>query len=185
VGVKIYTGGGDEGQTSLFGGGRVSKDHLRVEAYGTIDELNACLGAATAAGLPAALRPLVTRLQEELFELGADLATPADSAAREERVVRLDADTVSRLEEDIDRLEEELPALRTFILPGGSSAGALLHLARTVARRAERRLVELARREAVSHQAIPYLNRLSDLLFVLARTTNRADKAPELPWKPR
>ncbi len=184
-GVRIYTGGGDGGDTSLFGGGRVPKDDLRVEAYGAVDELNACLGAVVAVQITEPLRELVVRLQEELFELGADLATPPDTSARADRVVRLGEDAVKGLEAEIDRLDAQLPPLTTFILPGGSPAGAHLHLARTVARRAERRLVELARTETVSEHAIPYLNRLSDLLFVLARAANRAANAPEHLWTPQ
>jgi len=183
--VKIYTRTGDGGETGLFGGGRVGKDDPRVEAYGAVDELNACLGLARAAGLPPALDALAARLQEELFVLGADLATPPGGGARPDKVVRLPGDAAASLEPEIDRCEEGLDPLRTFILPGGSPAGAALHLARTVCRRAERRLVHLTAKESVSAAAVPYLNRLSDLLFVMARAANaRAGKA-EQPWMPR
>ncbi|MHC4938920.1 MAG: cob(I)yrinic acid a,c-diamide adenosyltransferase [Planctomycetota bacterium] len=180
--MKIYTRTGDSGETGLFGGGRVAKDALRVEAYGAVDELNAAIGLARAAGLPEALDAVVGRLQSELFDLGADLATPPGTSAREEKVVRVTPEQVARLEEDIDACEEGLPPLDAFILPGGGPAGAGLHLARTICRRAERRTVELARSETVSPQVVPYLNRLSDLLFVLARAANAADGRPEQKW---
>jgi cob(I)alamin adenosyltransferase len=182
--VKIYTRTGDDGETGLFGGGRVAKDALRVEAYGAVDELNAVLGMARASGLPDALEAIGGRLQEELFVLGADLATPLHSAARGDAVVRITPEQVTRLEQDIDATDEDLPALDSFILPGGSPAGALVHLARTTCRRAERRTVELTRSEPVSDHVIPYLNRLSDLLFVLARAANAADGCPEQKWLP-
>jgi len=182
--VKIYTRTGDDGETGLFGGGRVAKDALRVDAYGAVDELNAALGLARAAGLPEPIEAVVGRVQEELFVLGADLATPAHGSARDDRVVRIAPDQVERLERDIDAAEEGLPPLDSFILPGGSPAGAALHLARTICRRAERRTVHLARSEPVSDSVVPYLNRLSDLLFVLARAANAADGRPEHKWIP-
>jgi len=183
--VKIYTRAGDSGDTGLFGGGRVEKDSLRVEAYGAVDELNATIGIAATAGLPGDLAPLATRLQTELFELGADLATPPDSSARGERIVRINGDHVRVLEGDIDRCEEELDALTSFILPGGSPAGAALHLSRTVCRRAERRAVTLMRQESISATVVPYLNRLSDLLFVMARLANARSGQQEQKWLPK
>ena len=182
--VRIYTGTGDQGETGLFGGGRVSKDDARVEAYGSVDELNASLGVARAAGLPDELDALAGRLQHQLFELGADLATPKDSKARDSKVVRLGHDSVKALEDEIDGCEEHLDALQTFILPGGDPAGAVLHLTRTVCRRAERRVIALARTEPIGDVAIPYLNRLSDLLFVMARLANARAGSPEQPWQP-
>jgi len=182
--VRIYTRTGDEGDTGLFGGGRVRKDDARVEAYGALDELNALLGTARAHGLPPHLETLAARLQEELFVLGADLATPTDTKARADRVVRIDEDAVRRLEQEIDACEEALEPLTTFILPGGSGGGAALHHARTVCRRAERRIVSLTRGVPVSEHALPYVNRLSDLLFVMARAANAAAGAPEPPWLP-
>ena len=182
--MRIYTGGGDQGETGLFGGGRVAKDDARVEAYGTVDELNAAIGVARSAGLPAELDGIADRIQAELFVLGADLATPGTSKSRGDEVVRLGPEVVAALEADIDRCEEKLAALTTFILPGGAPGGAALHLARTISRRAERRLVSLARTEEISDQTLPYLNRLSDLLFVLARLANASAKAPEAPWTP-
>jgi cob(I)alamin adenosyltransferase len=180
--VRIYTRTGDSGETGLFGGGRVPKDTPRVEAYGAVDELNACVGVARAAGLPEDLDRLSARLQTELFVLGADLATPAEGSARPDRVVRLPAGAATALEAEIDRCEAELPPLQTFVLPGGSPAGAALHLARTVCRRAERRLVPLARAGQVSGTALPYLNRLSDLLFVMARLANARAGRTEQAW---
>jgi cob(I)alamin adenosyltransferase len=183
--VPIYTGGGDRGETGLFGGGRVSKDDLRVEAYGAVDELNAVLGLARTMPLPGEIDALLGRIQDSLFVLGADLATPPDATARADRVVRLDERAGHALEPEIDRLEAGLAPLRTFILPGGSPAGAALHLARTVCRRAERRAVSLARKEGISPGVIVYLNRLSDLLFVMARSANAHAGIPEAPWNPR
>ena len=183
--VAIYTRSGDQGETGLFGGGRVPKDAPRVEAYGEVDELNAVLGVARAAGLPDDLDALTGRIQSQLFELGADLATPPDSAARESRVVRLGSDSATELEVEIDRCEEQLEPLQTFILPGGDPAGAALHLARTVCRRAERRTIALARTDPVGDAVVPYLNRLSDLLFVMARLANTRAGKREQPWEPR
>ena len=182
--MKIYTRGGDGGETGLFGGGRVPKHHPRVEAYGAVDELNAVLGMARAEGLPGDLDGLCARLQKELFDLGADLATPADSSAVASRVVRIPEGAAEALEGEIDRLEAGLEPLDTFILPGGSPAGATLHLGRTVCRRAERRVTPLARDGEVSAAALRYLNRLSDLLFVMARTANQRAGLPEHRWTP-
>jgi cob(I)alamin adenosyltransferase len=158
------------------------KDDLRVEAYGTVDELNANLGSARAAGLPEDLDDLAHRLQGRLFELGADLATPENASTS--RVVRLGADAPQELESEIDRLHAQLEPLTAFILPGGHPGGAALHQARTVCRRAERRVVTLARSQSISEGIIPYLNRLSDLLFVMARCANQAAGCPESKWKP-
>jgi len=181
--VRIYTGGGDGGETGLFGGGRVPKDHPRVEAYGAVDELNALLGVVRSAGLPPGLDGPLRRIQGELFVLGADLATPAATSARADRVVRLSEGAVAALEAEIDRREAALTPLQTFILPGGGPAGAALHQARTVCRRAERRVVRLARDEEISAPTVPYLNRLSDLLFVMARFVNAQAGSPEEPWQ--
>jgi len=182
--VRIYTRAGDDGETGLFGGGRVKKDCARVEAYGAVDELNAVVGSARAAGLPKDVDAVVGRIQEELFVLGADLATPAKGSARGDRVVRLDAGATEALERDIDRCEEDLEPLATFILPGGTPAGAALHVARTVCRRAERRTAALSSEGTISPAILPYLNRLSDLLFVLARLTNARAGGREQTWQP-
>ena len=179
--MKIYTRTGDAGETSLFGNSRVSKADARVDAYGEVDELNACLGAARAA-LPAGdLTAIIESVQRELFAIGARLADPSSKiAARVTKAAITPAD-VERLEQAIDRLELELPPLRRFILPGGGQGGALLHLARTVCRRAERRVVALGP-DAVERVVIVYLNRLSDLLFVMARAANHRAGVGETEW---
>ena len=179
--MKIYTKTGDAGETSLFDNTRVSKADARVDAYGDVDELNACLGAARAAGVDADIAVLIELLQKDLFAFGARLADPSARIAPRVAKVAIDAATVQRLEQTIDRLEETLPALRRFILPGGSQPGALLHLARTVCRRAERRVIALGS-EAVDPILIVYLNRLSDLLFVMARAVNHRSGIPETEW---
>lgn len=180
--MKIYTKTGDQGETGLLGGTRVAKDDLRIEAYGAVDELNAVLGVARAAQIPAAIDPLLARMQNELFELGAELARPAIPPDDQ---IRIRDDEIAALETDIDRFESTLPPLRQFILPGGTAAAAGLHLARTVCRRAERRLVTLARsaEDTVRPETIVYLNRLSDLLFVLARAANAAANVADVPWQ--
>ncbi len=181
--MKIYTKTGDAGETSLFGNSRVSKADARVDAYGEVDELNACLGAARAAGLDAELSAMLEVIQKELFAIGARLADPSHSiAARVTKADIVDAQ-VARLEAIIDRLEGELPALRRFILPGGGPAGATLHLARTVCRRAERLCVKLAREETVDPASIKFLNRLSDALFVWARWVAKKQGEPEFLWE--
>ncbi len=179
--MKIYTGRGDDGRTSLFSGERVGKDARRVEAYGTLDELNSLLGwAATQSRCPE-IPEILTGLQAELFEAGADLAT----VGSRRRVRRLGEDDWRRLESLIDELDGKLPPLRNFVLPGGSSAASVIHLARSVCRRGERLLVRLMRAEPdVNEHLLVYLNRLSDLLFVLARYENFRTGAEETPWRP-
>jgi len=179
--VKIYTKTGDTGDTSLFDNSRVSKADARVDAYGEVDELNACLGAARAAGLDADLSAAIVAIQKELFAVGARLADPSLRIADRVTKAAVQESDVERLEQTIDRLETELEPLRRFILPGGSSPGALLHLGRTVCRRAERRVVGLGAK-AVDPIVIVYLNRLSDLLFVMARAVNRRAGIPETEW---
>lgn len=177
--MKIYTKTGDAGETSLFDNTRVLKSDPRVDAYGEVDELNACLGVVRAAGLPDDIGTLVDTIQQKLFALGARLADPAAKiAARVTKATVTDAD-VTVLEQAIDRLETELPPLRAFILPGGSPAGAALHLARTVCRRAERRIVTL---DGVEPVVVTYVNRLSDCLFVLARAVNHRQGVAETEW---
>jgi cob(I)alamin adenosyltransferase len=178
--VKIYTKTGDAGDTSLFDGTRVRKDDARVDAYGEVDELNACLGLALAAGLDPALRDDVVRIQRDLFALGAQLADPVHKIAARVTKAALGEADVSRLEALIDRLDGDLTPLRHFILAGGVPAAAALHLARAVCRRAERRVVALA--PPVDPVLLRYLNRLSDLLFVLARYVNHRAGAPETQW---
>lgn len=178
--MKIYTKSGDKGQTGLIGGARVPKDDARVHAYGEVDELNAVLGAGVSF-LPAELGEIAGQLlhiQRILFDLGAELATPP--GAKKVRW-QLDQGEIGRLEQAIDGMEAELPPLTKFILPGGHPAGALLHLARTVARRAERRAVSLDASSPLDPKLITYLNRLSDYLFVLSRLVNQRLDAPERP----
>ena len=178
--MKIYTKTGDAGETSLYGGQRVPKNIVRVETYGTVDECNALLGLAVGLIEDAEAKAVVTRIQGELFEVGADLATPL---ARGETVPRVRPEETAHLEAEIDRFEEELEPLRHFILPGGSAGGAMLHQARAVCRRAERLLVTLEAAEGVNPEVGRYLNRLSDHLFVLARLVNHRAGAPEMLWE--
>jgi len=179
--VKIYTKTGDSGETSLFDNTRVSKADARVDAYGEVDEVNACLGAARAAGVDEETSALIEAIQKDLFALGARLADPSSKIAGRVTKASIGEADVQRLEQAIDRLESTLPPLRRFILPGGSPAGALLHLARTVCRRAERRVIGLGP-SAVEPILVVYLNRLSDLLFVMARAVNHRAGAPETEW---
>jgi cob(I)alamin adenosyltransferase len=182
--TRIYTRAGDDGSTSLGGGRRTPKDGLRVAAYGTVDELNAAVGAALAAGLVPRVAEELRRVQNELLHLGADLCTPEEDKARYPVPV-LEVRHVEALERTMDELSAQLGPLQNFVLPGGSAGAALLHVARTVCRRAEREAVALAREEAVGNQVIPYLNRLSDALFVLARWENRERGIAEPLWDSR
>ena len=179
VDVRIYTKTGDRGETGLFDGTRVSKADARVEAYGDVDEVNAWLGLVRAQQPGPELDTLLDQIQRDLFALGSLLADPRHRIAARVEKAAIDEADVTRLEQAIDRLEATLPKLRRFILPGGSPAGAMLHLARTVCRRAERRIVALGAAEPV---AITYMNRLSDLLFVMARAANLRAGAAETEW---
>ena len=180
--MAIYTKTGDAGDTSLFGGQRVPKDALRIEAYGTVDELNSMLGVALAEGPDAETRAALLEIQSQLFTLGADLATPRSVTRKAIR--RIEARDSAWLEREIDRIDARLKPLHSFVLPGGSPLAARLHLARTVCRRAERVVVRLSRNEDVGEGMTMYLNRLSDLLFVLARYANQAAAVAEIRWKP-
>lgn len=182
--MKIYTRTGDEGTTALYGGDRVPKHDLRVRAYGSVDELNAQLGMARAFLDDPALDRELHRIQNTLFDVGADLATPADAAPRAS-ITPIDGDDVGTLEGAIDRHEADLEPLRNFILPGGHQASACLQVARAVARRAEREVVALAERTEVNPQVTIWLNRLSDLLFVLSRTVNARHGVSEARWHVR
>jgi cob(I)alamin adenosyltransferase len=181
--MKIYTKTGDDGTTALFGAGRVRKDSQRIEAYGTVDELNSTIGVARAADSRQFLDELLSEIQSSLFVLGADLATPR-TVSDNVSVPRIAVLDVERLEKAIDDAEIGLPALRNFILPAGSPLSAALHVSRTVCRRAERLLVSLAASEEIGPFDIMYLNRLSDLLFVLARRANMLSGTPDVEWKP-
>jgi cob(I)alamin adenosyltransferase len=175
---KIYTRTGDDGSTGLGDGSRASKTSPRVEAMGDVDELNSQLGLLLAeADLPAAMRPVLTRIQHELFELGGELSIPG--------YARIGEEMVTALETDLDALNEALPPLKEFILPGGSRTAAQCHVARAVCRRAERRLVAMSNAEAVTPAALMYLNRLSDLLFVMCRAINRALGQADVLWQPK
>ena len=184
---RIYTRGGDAGETSLGSGDRVAKHDLRVAAYGTVDETNGAIGLArlhTANDTPT--DEMLARIQNDLFDLGADLCTPegdARAARKAEGALRIVPEQVARLEQEIDTLNETLAPLTSFILPGGTPAAAHLHMARTISRRAERLMTELATREAVNPEAMKYINRLSDHLFVLGRHLNDGGRADVL-WKP-
>lgn len=182
--MKVYTRRGDRGETSLFGGRRVAKDAPRVSAYGAVDELNAAIGVACASLTDADLVEGLRAIQTSLFDLGGELATPdvEEREARGKGIPRVQPDDVDSLERWIDRLDDEIEPLQSFILPGGAPAAAQLHLARTVCRRAERELVSLARDEEVSELPIRYLNRLSDLLFTLARAVNQRAGIAEPQW---
>jgi cob(I)alamin adenosyltransferase len=185
--AKIYTRTGDGGETSLLGGKRVSKSGPRIEAIGSIDETSAAIGVVRVELLrsgvaPEGLDELLTQVQHRLFDLGAELAMTDASA---HTIGSLDDADIASLEAEIDRADAALPPLREFILPGGSAAAAQLHVVRGVCRRAERRLVELAQSEPVRGELIRYINRLSDLLFVLARVTNQANRVPDVTWKQR
>ena len=180
--MKIYTKKGDEGNTSLYGGSRVPKSSKRIEAYGTVDELNSVAGLAASYDLSDQGSRHLKKVQEQLFILGADLATPPSSKTR---INRIDDEAVEFLEEAIDSMDESLKPLKNFILPGGSQPGATLHLARTVCRRAERAAVACSETEEISAVAIKYLNRLSDFLFVLARYENKQAGVREESWNPK
>jgi cob(I)alamin adenosyltransferase len=171
---RIYTRTGDDGTTGLGDGTRIAKDSARVSAFGTVDELNSAVGIVLACEIPAEIELILTRVQHELFNLGGELCIPGAAMVH-------DAD-IQQLEKDLDRLNDTLPALKEFILPGGGMAAAQCHLARTIARRAERETITLGRSEIVRGEAIRYLNRLSDLLFVIARILARASAHGEVLW---
>jgi len=177
--VKIYTKTGDKGETSLFGGERVGKDHARIDAYGTVDELNAVIGVCRSMVRHAELNAILEEIQNDLFGIGAVLAAPGEAA---QKVSGVQPSAISRLERQIDTISEHIQPLSQFILPGGDGAAAMLHLARTVCRRAERLTVHLGRQEQVPPECITYLNRLSDLLFVCARWVNALTNTQETKW---
>jgi cob(I)alamin adenosyltransferase len=176
--TRIYTGGGDRGETSLGDGTRVPKVDCRIAAFGAVDELNSHLGLVLSAQLPDGMRDVLTRVQNELFDLGADLSVPFGVTDR----LRITDEQITLLEHDCDRVNADLPDLTSFVLPGGSEAAARLHVARAVCRRAEREALEAAEQMDINQLALVYLNRLSDLLFILARTANSGGDEPL--WKP-
>lgn len=185
--MDLYTRTGDDGTTGLFGGERVGKEHPRVEAYGAVDELNAWLGLAAAAcdgqrPLPARLAALIGQIQSRLFDLGADLATPPDSPHRP-RITPLTDEHVAEVEAWIDEIDGGNPPIKGFVLPAGTELAGRLHVARTVCRRAERRVVFVGRISAITPAALKYLNRVGDLLFAMARRANHDAGVEDVPWK--
>ena len=181
--TSIYTKTGDGGETGLFGGGRVAKDHPRVDAYGEVDELNAAIGVARSLGLDPELDALLLPIQAQLFTLGSVLATPPQTKAKK-AIPKIQPAWSEAMELAIDKFDRELPSLRQFILPGGTPTASALHLARTICRRAERRVVALAHANEVEPKVLVYLNRLSDLLFTMARISNQRAGVPDIPWSP-
>lgn len=177
--MKIYTRTGDAGLTGLYGGARVAKNNVRIAAYGTVDELNACLGSCRAAGLPGEVDRLLGQLQHDMFALGAELASPGVAAPGS---ILLDETDVARVEAAIDQYDAVLAPLKTFVLPGGTPASAALHVARAVCRRAERDVVTLSQSAEVRPELLVYLNRVGDLLFVLARYSNHVAGVPDVLW---
>lgn len=180
--MKIYTKTGDAGTTSLFGGKRLSKNEVRIEAYGQVDELNSLLGIVLSENPQAEVSKKLTRVQKELFVLGSDLSAPFGIKVKVPRITKT---YITRLEKEIDNMEKNLPKLKNFILPGGSSVGSKLHLARSVARRSERAIAALSQKEKINRNAQIYINRLSDWLFVLARYVNKLENQKENIWKGR
>lgn len=180
---NVYTRTGDKGTTSLVGGERIAKDHIRLNAYGTVDELSSWLGAiATSASLPADIHPHILRIQNRLFDLGAYLATES-SESNQPLLTGITPDEIRLMEEEIDRMDSQVPPLHAFILPGGSQLAAFAHIARTVCRRAERCVITLSATAPVRPEAIEYLNRLSDYLFVVAKYINAKAGIPETTWQ--
>ena len=181
--MKIYTKTGDKGETGLFGGERVSKNSLRIEAYGTIDELNAFIGLAVIEVSDKSVKDLLQKIQNWLFSIGADLATPDNEKTKKLNVFRTTEEYYLYIEKEIDNYEKKLEELRNFILPGGTKGAALLHICRTITRRAERMVVALNSTVKIGNNIIIFLNRLSDLFFVLARFDNAVTGTPDIEWK--
>jgi cob(I)alamin adenosyltransferase len=181
--IKIYTKTGDDGTTGLFGGRRVQKHSARIEAYGTVDELNSILGIALTHRMDKKLHSLLTHISSLLFTVGSDLATPIDTLVKY-HIPRVQTEHITFLENNIDIFQADLPELRNFILPGGCAAAAHLHHARTVCRRAERAVTALATEEAINETVLRFLNRLSDFLFVAARIANFHEGVDDIPWEP-
>jgi cob(I)alamin adenosyltransferase len=181
--MKIYTKTGDKGETGLFGGDRVLKSSIRIEAYGTIDELNSFIGLAVIDIKTEEIRSLLQDIQNDLFTLGSDLAAPDNEKTQKMMIKRVSEVMYLKLEQEIDRFEEELKPLKNFILPGGTRGASLLHICRTVCRRAERLATALKSAEGINENIIIYLNRLSDLMFVLSRYENSRSGVPDIKWR--
>ena len=183
--MKIYTKTGDKGETGLFGGERVSKDSLRISAYGTIDELNSVIGLAITEVGDKSVKENLLKIQNQLFVVGSDLATPEDKKTKKLNIQRTPASYYADIEKMIDEYDEQLEELRNFILPGGSKGAAMLHVCRTICRRAEREVVALKNSVTIGENIIIFLNRLSDLLFVLSRFENKVSNHPDTIWNPK
>ncbi len=181
--MKIYTKTGDKGETGLFGGARISKNSPRIEAYGTIDELNSFIGLAITETQDSSVKSLLNTIQNQLFIVGSDLATPKSGEDQKKNILRIPAEFYEEIEKSIDFFEEKLDALKNFIIPGGSKSASLLHICRTVARRAERRVVALNSLEQINENIVIFLNRLSDLFFVLSRYENKISNHPDVIWE--
>lgn len=181
--MKIYTKTGDDGSTSVFGGTRVTKNNIRINAYGTIDELNSVIGIALANKISNETKFELEKIQNTLFQIGSELASPEN--VKSDIIKKTSEDEIKYLESLIDKFDEKLPPLNNFILPGGNKSASYLHLARTICRRAERIIVELKENENINNHILVYLNRFSDLLFVLARYENFVTSTPEIVWKTR
>lgn len=181
--MKLYTRTGDDGTTGLFGGDRVSKDDLRIEAYGAVDELNAQMGMILVVCEVPLLKEHLSPLQSRLFDLGADLATPCGSE-HEDKISRMAEENVTNLERSIDAIEGRNEPIKTFVMPGGTELASRIHVARCTCRRAERAIVRLAHRDTVNIHTIEFVNRLSDLLFAASRLANREAGVPDVPWIP-
>jgi cob(I)alamin adenosyltransferase len=182
--MKIYTKTGDKGETGLFGGERVSKDNKRICAYGTIDELNSFIGLAITEVNSIEIKNILIDIQNKLFVVGSDLATPENEKNKKLNIQRTSKDFITKAENDIDSISDKLEPLRNFILPGGSKGSAILHICRTVTRRAEREIVELKKMDYISDNILVFLNRLSDLFFVLSRYENQVSGIPDTKWNP-
>jgi cob(I)alamin adenosyltransferase len=182
--MKIYTKGGDNGETGLFGGERVPKDSIRIEAYGTVDELNSFIGLTLNEIKDSEVKKLLSRIQNSLFTLGSDLAAPANEKDKKYNIPRIKKSHYEEIEKEIDKFDSQLEELRNFILPGGCKSSALLHICRTICRRTERRIVTLQNGVELSPDIIIFLNRLSDLFFVLARYENKISGIEDIKWQP-
>lgn len=180
--MKIYTKSGDKGETGLFGGERVSKDSLRIEAYGTVDELNSFIGLALNEVNDTQVKNLLEKIQNLLFELGSDLSAPDNETNKKHNIPRITKSHYEEIEKEIDKFDSQLEELRNFILPGGSKSAAVLHICRTICRRAERRVVALQNAVNIGNDIVIFLNRLSDLFFVLARYENKVSGIPDMKW---
>ncbi|MDZ7765317.1 MAG: cob(I)yrinic acid a,c-diamide adenosyltransferase [Melioribacteraceae bacterium] len=181
--MKIYTKTGDKGMTSLFGGKRVWKDDLRIDAYGSVDEINSFLGLAITEISDESIKAVLRKIQNDLFVVGSDLASPREAEKPNSKVTRVDASFFETLENEIDKFNSDLPDLKHFILPGGTKGASFLHAARTICRRAERNVIKLSKNENIGENILIYLNRLSDFLFVLARYENHISQTPDVEWK--